>query len=475
MKESETNHKKGIIILSGNLVLESPAIFGAGLNEDTDIDLQKNANGIPFISATSFLGVIRHLFESNPENEKLWGYVKNKTKDKTEDIMQSSITCSDLVLNNDVFQTKIRDGIKIDSSIGTVANESKYNYQTLEQGAFFSMYLKASYDEDRKEITQITLAQICKFLLDGIRVGAKTNNGFGKLRLSMGNLNFKDCNLEDTNQIVQWFIGGSKPLAGKNLNYESILTTGKEDLLKLAKKETPFQIKASFLIDNSFIIRSYSTNPKDPDATHLKSNGKPILSGSSLKGAIRARAEKILRTIGKNPADSIWENFFGTEGNPKEDKPAIKSRLSVTESFFENTTEELQTRIKIDRFTGGTMDGALFDSKPLFQNNGDNASVEFDINIRDFNSNKKEDQSAAGLLLLVLKDIWTGDLPIGGEKNVGRGRLKGVEATITWDEKEVKIKEENQTLKATFTKDNQDAWAELEEFVTALNDLVGKS
>lgn len=30
-----------------------------------------------------------------------------------------------------------------------------------------------------------------------------------------------------------------------------------------------------------------------------------------------------------------------------------------------------------------------------------------------------------GLLLLLLKDLWTGDLPLGGKISVGRGRLLG--------------------------------------------------
>ncbi len=33
-------------------------------------------------------------------------------------------------------------------------------------------------------------------------------------------------------------------------------------------------------------------------------------------------------------------------------------------------------------------------------------------------------------MLLLLKDLWTGDLPIGGESSVGRGRLKGLSATL---------------------------------------------
>jgi hypothetical protein len=36
-----------------------------------------------------------------------------------------------------------------------------------------------------------------------------------------------------------------------------------------------------------------------------------------------------------------------------------------------------------------------------------------------------------GLLVLLLKDLWTGDLPIGGESGVGRGRLRGRHAKLT--------------------------------------------
>ncbi|MGH2542516.1 MAG: hypothetical protein ACRDIB_06960, partial [Ardenticatenaceae bacterium] len=37
-----------------------------------------------------------------------------------------------------------------------------------------------------------------------------------------------------------------------------------------------------------------------------------------------------------------------------------------------------------------------------------------------------------GLLLLLLKDLWTGDLPLGGEASVGRGRLYGKCAELKW-------------------------------------------
>jgi hypothetical protein len=77
----------------------------------------------------------------------------------------------------------------------------------------------------------------------------------------------------------------------------------------------------------------------------------------------------------------------------------------------------VQNRVSIDRFTGGTRDGALFSEQPLF---GDKQSVvTVDLQL----ANPKEYE--LGLLLLLLKDLWTGDLPLGGEISVGRGRLRG--------------------------------------------------
>jgi hypothetical protein len=47
---------------------------------------------------------------------------------------------------------------------------------------------------------------------------------------------------------------------------------------------------------------------------------------------------------------------------------------------------------------------------------------------------EKDFAPEVGLMLLLLKDLWTGDLPLGGESSVGRGRLQGVSATITLDD-----------------------------------------
>jgi len=69
-----------------------------------------------------------------------------------------------------------------------------------------------------------------------------------------------------------------------------------------------------------------------------------------------------------------------------------------------------------------------------------------------------------GLLLLLLKDLWTGDLPIGGESSIGRGRLQGLSAEISRKSEYWEIKEGGQVT--------EDVQKKLEGFVKALNNKV---
>ncbi|WP_269849664.1 hypothetical protein [Methanosarcina horonobensis] len=50
----------------------------------------------------------------------------------------------------------------------------------------------------------------------------------------------------------------------------------------------------------------------------------------------------------------------------------------------------------------------------------------------------------AGLMMQVLKDLWCGDLAIGGEKNVGRGVLQGLSAAIKWKIKSFRLKKKKE-------------------------------
>jgi CRISPR/Cas system CSM-associated protein Csm3 (group 7 of RAMP superfamily) len=189
-----------------------------------------------------------------------------------------------------------------------------------------------------------------------------------------------------------------------------------------------FQINATFLLNGSLLIRSGSgQDDRGPDMVHLHArqasgSKRPILSGTSLAGALRARALKIANTLDAHDrAQTLIDKMFGVEMRPGVQPKA--SRVTVTEAVVHNAkTDLVQNRVSIDRFTGGARETALFSEQPAF--GGYDTTLE--VNIKLVNPENYE----VGLLLLLLKDLWTGDLALGGESSVGRGRLKGKEANL---------------------------------------------
>ena len=99
--------------------------------------------------------------------------------------------------------------------------------------------------------------------------------------------------------------------------------------------------------------------------------------------------------------------------------------MVVRETVLEHVHSLVQNRIRIDRFTGGVLDNFLFNEAPVF--GGPGSVVKLDVTLRD------PSRAEIGLLLLVLKDLWTADLPVGGGASVGRGRLQGLGAELSQD------------------------------------------
>ena len=349
---------------------------------------------------------------------KTESYKLNIYNNKKHESIQSAFICHDLYAQK--AHIRIRDGVKIDPSSQIAEDMGKYDFEIIENGAIFDLFWEVTVREihDPNTFKQI-LATMISLLEKGILpLGAKTNSGFGKCILKK--LCISQFEFSNKDDVLRW------------LKQDFSKSTPKLDCESFEPKNhnKPFCIEARFAIKNSLIIRSYSEETKMPDATSITSNGKYVLPGTSVKGAIRHRALKILKTLEIDNAQEQINNLFGTAG--KNIDP-IKGRVLIEEKKIKKVYPEIQNRIKIDRFTGGTIKTALFNSMPLWSNDHHDESVTIVIKIRNY---KKWE---AGLMLHVLKDLWSEDLPIGGEKNIGRGALKGNKATITWKNKQLII------------------------------------
>ena len=143
---------------------------------------------------------------------------------------------------------------------------------------------------------------------------------------------------------------------------------------------------------------------------------------------------------------------------------AQKSRLFTEETYIseKDVQKILHSRNRIDRFTGGTIEAALFTDIPVWQNDKNLAPVIFKITIKNCT------EAEAGLLLLLLKEIWFGNINIGSGKAVGRGILYGRKCNITYKTQTYCISSEN-GFKINGSKE------QLENYVKALaGELNGK-
>ena len=418
----------GKILIVGNLRLQSPLLIGDGAGETSenfrDIHVLKNRQGKPFIPGTSLCGVLRDWLASvdAPAVPKIFGDLEE---------MQSSIHADDIALEDG--RIIYRDGVRIDSVTGAGVDGGKYDYEAVERGASGSLRLLVMLRgvHDVEKISDV-IARLLGKLQDGIQLGALTSKGFGLAAAENLCADFYD--FRNKADVVAW-------LTGKGAS-KKIQPTFADSV-----RENDFVVDAQFKFNSSFIIR-------DGDTT-LKSRADFVLPGTSLKGILRHRAEYILSRLGLDVA--ALENLMGASSSDKK----IKSRFIVAESYIatENFAEVEHTRTKIDRFTGGTLQGTLFTTTPAYQKNFDAPTFNLRFEIRD------ADDSEAGLAIFLLRDLWLGRVAVGGEKSIGRGTLNGLSATINFRGKTYTLGANGKVLGGDKT--------ELENFAAALKNFAG--
>lgn len=401
--------KYGRIILKAKLDLQSPLLIGNGKADFCDRDVLLDAEGQAFIPATSILGVISRDFEAAFAQE----YLGQTTDTHNQPLNQSYLICDDLVPMEQSSICSIRDGIRINKASGLVEDKAKFDFQVVEPGLCFTLNMEfVVQNEQRYDEAMQILANCLSVLNKPLYIGGKTSSGFG-------------CLYAKEQEVYKYDFDNASDLAAFLLRKpnQNLVNT----LIPVDASKPEFMISADFKIPQSLIIRSYPKDAFGSDAAHIQSAHGPVLPGTSLRGALRARAERILSILwpkGSADIEDFIASIFGYASTSGKHF-SIPSSIRISETKIESVGSEVQNRIRIDRFTGGTIEGAKFDSMPVFPSDNHTS------NIRALRLSLTEPlPSQKGMMLLLLKDLYTGDLPVGGEKSIGRGILEGVKATI---------------------------------------------
>lgn len=191
-------------------------------------------------------------------------------------------------------------------------------------------------------------------------------------------------------------------------------------------------------------LKDESRKPKDAVAIHDES-GRPFVPAKSFRGALRSRAEMILRTVGLEFANHPGEiEPLSTKRRQTEDVLKAIADQDLASMLFGlsgwraplevsrlvaggECGKHEQEFVAIDRFTGGAAAGAKFNAELA----GGMTTLSGELAI-DLERLKKVDSECAsiGLLALVLRDLEEGDITIGSGAAKGQGFCT---ATITID------------------------------------------
>lgn len=447
-----TNHRRvdERIIIEGTLELETPAHFGNGdVSAATDLPLAREMpSGKPLLTGASTAGALRsYLCVTNqaPLANQLFGEIKPPQKDDKE--QQSMLAESALLVNDALAENaktiELRDGVAVDSKTRAAEKGKKFDIELIPAGAKFDLSFELNITQDEQNLVG-ALAFALRGLESGaIGLGKRKTRGLGHCRVSEWRV--RRYRVTEPQGLIAW-------LNDDNSNEKR--STGIVDALNVDTNDLRvpevFSLSAKFALDGSLLIRDYGNSATSADAAHLHSrrngNLQPIVSGTSLAGILRARALRIANTLANDSskANEIVERMFGPRGK----KELKASRVRVRETAIEYGTVNLvQSRVQIDRFTGGAANTALFSEQPLFGLPKTRVNIELDlVKARD---QSQVNPAEIGLLLLVLKDLWTGDLPLGGESSVGRGRLRGLTAELRWGDKTWSLVQQDNKLSIT--------------------------
>ena len=391
--------------MQAKLRLDSPAAIGSGNAAHTERDLLTGNDGRPFLPGASIAGIARSLLlTERGEMQQIFG-------GEGEDSTQSMVTFWDGIIPEDEpFTVSFRDGVAINERTKTAEDQGKYDFEVLNPGTCFRLRMEVVVREEQKELPyQQFVSNFLACIRSGdFRIGGKTTRGYGKV------------SLEDVWMMEKTFEGegASDFLDYVNFDWEE-LKNGEVKKLPEPTYCSPYtDLELLLRPESTLLIRNYFVQNMGADCEQLQTNGKTVIPGTAWAGLFRHRVTELLEECMDDEiqAKGMVETLFGPA---KESEERWRARI-----LFEESTDldvqpgepgelRLVMRNKIDRFTGGVLNSALFSERVAV-----GGAFRLGIRIRDAKDYE------IGMVLLVAEEICCGLAAIGGATAVGRGVLK---------------------------------------------------
>jgi CRISPR/Cas system CSM-associated protein Csm3 (group 7 of RAMP superfamily) len=470
--------------VTGDLVART-ALHVGGIGEDvtSDMPLARDGAGRFVVPGTSLAGAFRAWCErAFPSDSSaaisLWGSAD-------EGSAASSVFIEDLVAGTEEsLHAEVRDGVGIDREWGTAAAAIKYDRAVLPRGTRLPLRMTIEYDNATADAAHDMAAGLVAALADGeVCLGAAKTRGLGRVVLENGSIErFDIAGPTGTLALLRRLAwespdssgSAARPAASAVIEPRHALHTPVRLTLDVTWHPVgPLMVKAGadgIAVDTLPLMGG------------CEGGLALLLPGSSIKGVLRGQAERILRTIldlplpaGSDERDRflkqlrgvpLVDQMFGTAGE-KDDGSAVEGRkqgqggplpglgalavedcygsVRVTRDAWSRVLEAsiaagpgkkrspLRTalddaglndwtaafHVAVDRWTGGAADSLLF--TVMEPHGGEWEPIRL---VLDLERLPPEDRlPAVMLLLLLVRDLAQGRLPLGYGINRGLGAI----------------------------------------------------
>ena len=429
---------------------DTPIAIGTG-REDivTDAPVVRDVNGLPYIPATSLTGVIRHALRIGKEDKNVvFGYHDKNGGQGSRLILTDAVmigeegNAMDGICNipNDDFyshyiEKNVRQHVRItDRGVADTERYGKFDNEVVYKGTRFVFEMELLSDEIEVEDFENSLNQLYD---ETFRIGGGTRCGYGKLKVKKREqvtLDMMDA--KDRRAYLKKSSSLSSPWEFENARVlEEERTSASTGWTKYELKLEPLDF---MLFGSGMGDEEADNTPMTDIVVEWNEQGKPCFSkqktlipATSVKGALAHRtayhfnkrkgifAENLKSKEERNKyvggCNDAVQALFGASVDDVANKRGKRGNVILSDVIQHEVETKVFHHNKIDYFTGGTIDGALFQEKSIW---GKGKSYELEILV---DNNTLADEDVKWAFEQSLKDLCEGLLPLGGVTGRGNG------------------------------------------------------
>jgi len=348
-----------------------------------------------------------------------------------------------------VRRTDVLAGVTLNRQRLTASDERLFHLEFVPPGVTFEVKISGQKLEDSEVDDLLRALEAFNDELAPIALGSSTGDGWGRMDWRLTSLKRMR-----TDEIIAW-VASDDPATGDAMlpeipenEFHDFLVRSQTFAERCIDPGPRVKLNLRLRMESHFLVNDPSRTKKTvdddlPNHAPLRTvNGRAVLPASSLRGAIRSQAERILRTIGgvkaacypdgDGPRPACASVYHSSElsvlcpacqifGAPGWRAPLELTDFTSTAGIEGSEgVETKQEFVAIDRFTGGGSKGAKFNAvsvyKPVLQ-----GSLTLDLAAL---ARTGAGKWAIGLLILTLRDLAEGDVRLGFGAAKGYGAVK---------------------------------------------------